>query len=129
MAQPGTNLSKGLKMYYKNKLNLPYFEPSQSVIESDELVEISKEEFDKIVYEINTPPLTEEQRISQIESKCGEVIKARYTLEKQINITNLLTPYTEEDREDMKLFIDSKRAICYQAIADGTIPEDVDWGV
>ena len=46
---------------------------------------------------------------------------------KQINITNLLIPYTEEDREIMRTFINSKRAICHKAIADGTNPEDVDF--
>ena len=29
----------------------------------------------------------------------------------------------------MKAFIDSKRAICHKAIADGTKAEDVDWEV
>ena len=66
-------------------------------------------------------------RIQQIEAKCNQVIEAVYPIYKQINITNLLTPYTLEDREDMKAFIDSKRAICHKAIADGTKPEDVDF--
>ena len=66
-------------------------------------------------------------RIQQIEAKCNQSIEAVYRIYKQINITNLLTPYTEEDREVMKAFIDSKRAICHKAIADGTKPEDVDF--
>lgn len=69
----------------------------------------------------------ETQRIQQIESRCNQVIEAVYPIYKQINITNLLTPYTEEDREVMKAFIDSKRAICHKAIADGTKAEDVDF--
>lgn len=69
----------------------------------------------------------ETQRIQQIESKCNQVIEAVYPIYKQINITNLLTPYTEEDRETMKAFIDSKRAICHKAIDDGTKAEDVDF--
>ena len=73
------------------------------------------------------PPLTEEQRIQQIESKCNQAIVLVYPIYKQINITNLLTPYTEQDREDMKAFIDSKRAICHKAITDGTKAEDVDF--
>ena len=40
---------------------------------------------------------------------------------------HLLTPYTDEDREVMKAFIDSKRAICHKAIADGTKAEDIIW--
>ena len=70
---------------------------------------------------------SEKDRIQQIESKCNQSIEDIYPIYKQINITNLLTPYTEEDRETMKAFIDSKRAICHKAIADGTKTEDVDF--
>ena len=69
----------------------------------------------------------ETQRIQEIEAKCNQAIEAVYPIYKQINITNLLTPYTEEDRETMKSFIDNKRVICHKAIADGTKPEDVDF--
>ena len=69
----------------------------------------------------------ETQRVQQIEAKCNQAIEAIYPIYKQINITNLLAPYTEEDREVMKAFIDSKRAICHKAIDDGTKPEDVDF--
>ncbi len=69
----------------------------------------------------------ETQRVQQIETKCNQAIGAVYPIHKQINITNLLTPYTEEDRDVMKAFIDSKRAICHKAIADGTKVEDVDY--
>jgi hypothetical protein len=67
-------------------------------------------------------------RILHIETKCNQVIEAVYPIYKQINITNLLTPYTEEDREDMKAFINSKRAICHKAITNGTEAENVDFG-
>ena len=70
-----------------------------------------------------------EFRIQQIESKCNQAIVDVYPIYKQINITNLLTPYTEEDRETMKSFIDNKRAICHKAIDDGTNPEDIIWEV
>ena len=69
----------------------------------------------------------EEQRIQQTESKCNQAIESVYPIYKQINITNLLNPYTEQDRDIMKAFIDSKRAICHKAITDGTNPEDVDF--
>ena len=116
-------------MYYKNKENKPYYEPSKEIIKRDGLVKITKEEFEQIVYEINNPPLTEEQRVQQIESKCNQAIELIYPIYKQINITNLLTPYTEEDRETMKAFIDNKRAICHKAIADGINVEDINWEV
>ena len=79
--------------------------------------------------DFRTDEQREEQRIQQIESKCNQVIESVYPIYKQINITNLLTPYTEEDRDTMKVFIDNKRDICHQAIADGTKAEDVDWEV
>ena len=69
----------------------------------------------------------ETQRIQEIESRCNQAIESVYPIYKQINITNLLTPYTEEDRDNMKAFIDSKRAICHKAIKDGTKAEDVDF--
>ena len=71
-----------------------------------------------IVKDFRTDEQKEQQRIQQIESKCNQSIESVYPIYKQINITNLLTPYTEEDREVMKAFIDSKRAICHKAIAD-----------
>ena len=77
--------------------------------------------------DFTTDEQREAQRIQQIESKCNQAIESVYPIYKQINITNLLTPYTEEDRETMKSFIDSKRAICHKAIDDGTNPEDVDF--
>ena len=73
-----------------------------------------------IVKDFRTDEQKEQQRIQQIESKCNQSIESVYQIYKQINITNLLTPYTEEDRDVMKAFIDSKRAICHKAIADGT---------
>lgn len=72
---------------------------------------------------------TDEQRVQQIEAKCNQVIEAVYSIYKQINITNLLIPYTEEDRDIMKAFIDSKRAICHKAISDGTNAENINWEV
>ena len=80
-----------------------------------------------ILKDFTTDEQKEKARIQQIETKCNQVIEAVYPIYKQINITNLLTPYTEEDREVMKVFIDSKRAICHKAITDGTKAEDVDF--
>ena len=77
--------------------------------------------------DFRTDEQREQQRVQEIESRCNQVIEAVYPIYKQINITNLLTPYTEEDREAMRAFIDSKRAICHKAIADGTKAEDVDF--
>ena len=81
--------------------------------------------FDKVDW--RTAEEINDIRIQQLESKCNQAIESVYPIYKQINITNLLTPYTEEDREVMNAFIDSKRAICHKAIADGTKAEDVDY--
>ena len=116
-------------MYYKNKENKPYYEPSQSIIERDDLVEITEEEFYQIVHEINNPPITEEQRVTLINSKAGELIEAEYPFYKQLNITNLLTPYTELDREEMKAFIDAIRKIANDSIDNGTVLENIDWEI
>ena len=80
-----------------------------------------------IVKDFRTVEEIDDNRIQQIESRCNQSIESIYPIYKQINITNLLTPYTEEDKDVMKAFIDSKRAICHKAIADGTKPEDVDF--
>ena len=82
-----------------------------------------------IVKDFRTEEEKEKQRILHIETKCNQVIEAVYPIYKQINITNLLTPYTEEDREDMKAFIDSKRAICHKAIAEDTSVVDINWEI
>ena len=82
-----------------------------------------------IVKDFRTDEEIEKQRIQQIESRCNQVIEDVYPIYKQINITNLLTPYIKQDKDVMKTFIDSKRAVCHKAIADGTKPEDINWEV
>lgn len=95
----------------------------------DELVWLDKEQTKPTLKEIEDEIVKIEDlnRIQQIEAKCNQVIEPVYPIYKQINITNLLSPYTVEDREAMKAFIDSKRAICHKAIDDGTKAEDVDF--
>ena len=90
----------------------------------DDKTKVSKKVLDEAT--LLKAEMEEKQRVQQIEAKCNQSIEAIYPIYKQINITNLLTPYTEEDRETMKAFIDSKRAICHKAIADGTKAEDVE---
>ena len=62
-------------MYYKNKENQPYFKPSKEIIKRDGLVVITKEEFDQIVYEINNPPLTEEQEQARLKAIKDEKLR------------------------------------------------------
>ena len=82
--------------------------------------------FEKVDW--RTPEEIDNIRVQQIEAKCNQSIESIYPIYKQINITNLLTPYTEQDRDIMKAFINSKRAICHKAIADVTNVEDINWG-
>lgn len=80
-----------------------------------------------IVKDFRTEEEINKSRIQQIEYECNQAIEAVYPIYKQLNITNLLAPYTEEDRDAMKTFIDNKRTICHQAITNGTKAEDVDF--
>ena len=91
----------------------------------DDKTKVSKKVLDEAT--LLKAEMEEEQRVQQIEDKCNQAIEAVYPIYKQINITNLLTPYTEEDREVMRAFIDSKRAICHKAIAEGTSVVDINW--
>ena len=97
----------------------------------DDVTTLKPEQFDEWDYTQNkwveNIEKKETDRVQQIKAKCNQAIEAVYPIYKQINITNLLSPYTVEDREAMKAFIDSKRAICHKAIADGTKVEDVDF--
>lgn len=119
-----------------NRNKTVYSKTTKEKIEVDYLGEIKDEhtllvpkEFDEWNYAQNkwveNIEKKETQRIQEIKAKCNQAIEAVYPIYKQINIANLLTPYTEQDREVMKVFIDSKRAICHKAIDDGTKAEDI----
>ncbi len=68
-----------------------------------------------------------QQRISLIKRKCGDIIESKYPLYKQLNITNLLDGYTQEDKTKMIDFINSIRAISNKAELEGTAIDDIDW--
>jgi hypothetical protein len=70
-----------------------------------------------------------QQRISLIKRKAGNVISSKYSIIKQLNISNLLDGYSEEDKTKMIAFINSIRAISNKAELEGTALEDIDWGV
>lgn len=121
-----------------NRDKTVYVKATKEEIKVDYLGKIKNEhtllnpkEFDKWDYTQNkwveNIEKKEIQRIKEIESKCNQAVEAIYPIYKQINITNLLTPYIEDDRDVMKAFIDSKRAICHKAIDDGTKAEDVEF--
>ena len=93
----------------------------------DDKTKVSKKVLDEAT--LLKAEMEEEQRVQQIEDKCNQAIEAVYPIYKQINITNLLTPYIKQDKDVMKAFIDNKRAICHKAIDDGTKAEDINWEV
>ena len=68
-----------------------------------------------------------QQRISLIKRKCGDIIESKYPLYKQLNITNLLDGYTQEDKTKMINFINSIRAISNKAELEGTAIDDIEW--
>ena len=109
-------------MYYKNKENQPYYEPSQEIILRDGLVEITKKEFDKIVYEINNPPITEEQRVQNINSYTQSIITKKYPLEKQSSAN--LGIYGDEYKNEMISFISNCITLSNEAIENNTSFED-----
>lgn len=71
----------------------------------------------------------EEQGILSIKTKCNEVINSKYPIYKQLNISNLLDGYTDEDKNRMNNFINSTRAISKEAIIKGTSLKDIYWSI
>ena len=83
-------------MYYKNKKNEPYFEPSQEVIKRDGLVEITKEEFEQVIVELNTP--TEKQVLEQkIEEAKSYLTETGWIWEKYNRNVLVLKDMTSEE--------------------------------
>lgn len=109
-------------MYYKNKGNKPYFEPSKEIILRDGLIEIQETEFNQIVYELNNQIIADEQRIALIKAKAGEIIKSKYSIEWQLNHPRLDATYVNEYS-----WLDNIRKISNEAEANGTALEDIDW--
>lgn len=68
------------------------------------------------------------ERIAKINNKAGEIIYAKYSREKQFNISNLLTPYTEREKEEMFMFIETVRGIAKNAKESGIEYEEINWG-
>jgi len=101
-----------------------YFDNRSGDLEevSDELLKeaerIAKEESEK---------LFEETRVLEINNKTSEIIYNKYTREQQFNISNLLYPYTEEDKEYMFMFIEIARMISREAKVSGIIADEIDW--
>lgn len=89
-------------MYYKNKENQPYYEPSQAIIQRDGLVEITEAKFNKIVVEINTP--TPEQILAQ------QIAEAKQYLEKTDHkFYNAYKPKEGEDLVEIERLRDEAR--------------------
>ena len=109
-------------MYYKNKENQPYYEPSKDIIKRDGLIKITKKEFDDIVYEINNPPITEVQRVQNINSYTQSHITKKYPLEKQSSAN--LGIYEEDYKNEMISFISNCITLSNEAIENNTSFED-----
>lgn len=81
-----------------------------------------------IVKDFRTNQEIETQRIASIKVKASEVINSKYPLYKQLNITNLLDGYTNDDKTKMIDFINSIRAVSIKAELEGTELDSIDWG-
>lgn len=104
---------------------IPAVGNNERYIEILKIIESGEEILKDNLMEVNK----EELRVFEIKSKCNTIIVSKYPLYKQINITNLMFPYTEEDRDLMKLFIEEKRLICNNAISEGVDLVDCDWNI
>lgn len=80
-----------------------------------------------IVKDLMTDEEKETLRINSINSKTEQIITTPYPIYKQLNIDNLLNPYTIEMRENKNMFIETVRNIGRKAKDDGTQPEDINW--
>lgn len=109
-------------MYYKNKENQPYYEPSQTIIKRDGLIKITEEQFSQIVYDINNPPVTEEQRTQNINSYTQSFIYSKYPQPKQSSAN--LGVYDEDYKNEMVAFIKRVVDLSNEAIENGMSFED-----
>lgn len=117
---------EGRLNYFKNTNNEVYAFDDLQVHQGygADLTAITEDEMQELTKVVITPA----QNATMINAKANQLIEEKYPIYKQLNITNLLTPYTEIDRDDMKIFIENIREISNTAIENGTLLEDINWG-
>ena len=91
-------------MYYKNESGTPYYEPSQKIIARDSLVEITKEQFNVLVAQINyTPPETIEMLTEVVNKSRRKAYSLRTDpLLNEARIKRLLGEEEEADSLEIK---------------------------
>lgn len=52
------------------------------------------------------------EKIQELKNNCKSYIFSIYPIDKQLNIINPLNDYTEEDKQNMNIFINKNRNIC-----------------
>ena len=52
------------------------------------------------------------EKIKELKDNCKSYIFSIYPIDKQLNIINPLNDYTEEDKQNMNIFINKNRNIC-----------------
>jgi len=72
--------------YYKSQDNSPYFDPSPAIIARDGLTEISKEQFDALVEELNVPATLNTTTITKLQ--LVEWCEANEMLDTLVDILN-----------------------------------------
>lgn len=100
----------GTKLSSDNLIVLNEQKSKRKVLTSEELANLDK--------------FLEENRIANIKSKAGEIIKGKYSIEWQLN-----NPRVDETYSEQYKWIDSIRMISNEAETNNTKLEDIDWGI
>lgn len=69
----------------------------------------------------------EKDRVRLIKEKAGEIINSKYPFYKQLNITNGLAGYDENDKQLMISFIEGIRKISDYSIKEGVLVDAIIW--
>lgn len=123
--QSFSDLQIDLLREYIEKFETALTEEQEALIKEVELnrVPLSQEEIKTIEIE------NEKQRVLLIKQEAGRIIESKYSIYKQLNITNLLEGYTTEDKTKMIDFINKIRAISNKAELEGTALENINWSI
>lgn len=104
--------------FFKTITGIRAIDDGQEFLIQDEWKEVSEEEANLI----SNPPLTEEQRVQNINSYIQSIITKKYPLEKQSSAN--LGIYGDEYKNEMISFISNCINLSNEAIEDGTSFED-----
>ena len=76
---------------------------------------------------VNIDDHNEKERLEAISFRASEIIYGIYPIIKQLNIGNLIEPYTQEDKDTMISFISKIKNIAKEAEKNKTLLSDINW--